>query len=274
MPRTFHHGIRGTFMDPRLHRQYFERIAHNTDPSVRWLAADFPRLRELAISENYERRLRARIAAATPLADFGELLGGAVVGATVAAGGEGGEGGGGSEGMGARAVWYDQHPRDGSSTVFKELARAFGLWHEMRRAQHLGVHELWCRGRPLFLINLRHGHDAHDSPYSDLAPQPEAKRPPIDGPEAKRPRHDETEAKRPPAILRTGAQVAKLVKAALEASIEMGSSLGAVPGAGESQRALKLCVAEPVDAIPVRAAAQSASHNARLRAHLRKRRHA
>ena len=261
-------------MDPRLHRQYFERIAHNTDPSVRWLAADFPRLRELAISENYERRLRARIAAATPLADFGELLGGAVVGATVAAGGEGGEGGGGSEGMGARAVWYDQHPRDGSSTVFKELARAFGLWHEMRRAQHLGVHELWCRGRPLFLINLRHGHDAHDSPYSDLAPQPEAKRPPVDGPEAKRPRHDETEAKRPPAILRTGAQVAKLVKAALEASIEMGSSLGAVPGAGESQRALKLCVDEPVDAIPVRAAAQSASHNARLRAHLRKRRHA
>ena len=52
------------------------------------------------------------------------------------------------------------------------------------------------------------------------------------------------------------------------------SSPGAVPGAGESQRALKLCVDEPVDAIPVRAAAQSASHNARPRAHLRQRRHA
>ena len=265
-------------MDPRLHGQYFERIAHNTDPSVRWPAADFPRLRELASSANYERRLRARIAAATPLADFGELLGGAVVGATGAVGGEGGEGG---EDMGARTVWYDQHPRDGSSTVFKELSKAFGLWHEMRRAQHLGVHELWCRGRPLFLINLRHGHDAHDSPYSDLAPQPEAKRPSI----------DETDAKRPPVILRTGAQVAKLVKAALGASFKSSQvkssqvnaalgpsfkmgSMGAVPGAGESQRALKLCVDEPVDAIPVRAAAQSASHNARLRAHLRQRRHA
>jgi hypothetical protein len=171
----------------------------------------------------------------------------------------------------------------------------------MRRAQHLGVHELWCRGRPLLLINLRHGHDAHDSPYSDLAPQPEAKRPSfdeteakrpsIDETDAKRPRTDETDAKRPPVILRTGAQVAKLVKAALGASFKSSQakssqvnaalgpsfkmgSMGAVPGAGESQRALKLCVDEPVDTIPVRAAAQSASHNARLRAHLRQRRHA
>lgn len=36
MPRTFHNGIKGTFMNLETHNKYFRDIAYNTDASVTW----------------------------------------------------------------------------------------------------------------------------------------------------------------------------------------------------------------------------------------------
>ena len=36
VPRTFHNGIKGTFMDRRMHDKRFKNIDYNTDPSFSW----------------------------------------------------------------------------------------------------------------------------------------------------------------------------------------------------------------------------------------------
>ena len=44
----------------------------------------------------------------------------------------------------------------------------------MRRGAHNGVHELWCGGRRLYLVNTKVGPPTRPSPYKDLAPKKEA----------------------------------------------------------------------------------------------------
>ncbi len=36
VPRSFHNGIKGTFMNIETHNRYFRDIAYNTDSSVNW----------------------------------------------------------------------------------------------------------------------------------------------------------------------------------------------------------------------------------------------
>jgi hypothetical protein len=39
MPRDYHVGIKGTFMDEGTHKRYFASILSNTDPAVDWGSA-------------------------------------------------------------------------------------------------------------------------------------------------------------------------------------------------------------------------------------------
>lgn len=36
VPRTFHNGVKGTFMDDQTHNRYFAKIDYNKDPQVTW----------------------------------------------------------------------------------------------------------------------------------------------------------------------------------------------------------------------------------------------
>jgi hypothetical protein len=36
VPRDFHNGVKGTFMDTDTHNKYFRDIAYNKDSGVRW----------------------------------------------------------------------------------------------------------------------------------------------------------------------------------------------------------------------------------------------
>lgn len=38
MPRIFHAGIKGSFMDDKTHKAYFARIATHLDADFRWTA--------------------------------------------------------------------------------------------------------------------------------------------------------------------------------------------------------------------------------------------
>ena len=168
VPRTFHHGEKGTFMNRLLHTQFFAPIAYATDERIRWPVNEWPAVRARATSAAYEAALRTRIAAAKPIRDLRELLR-AVYNSTNARG-ESGDGGGAPTSP-EIALWYHQPPRSSSVTLFKELATLLGLWHELRRAQHKGVHDLWCGATTrLLLVNTVHGPEATPSPYVDLAP--------------------------------------------------------------------------------------------------------
>jgi hypothetical protein len=201
VPRTFHHGARGTFMSPLLHARFFAHVAYSTDPDIHWPTKDWPALRASLSAEGYERRMRALLAAARPISDLRDLLDHVAADATARrgkrahggtgsrdhgeshqaeAGGNGSSSGSDTERGGMPggtpsaivSVWYTQPPRSTSTAVFRELAIFLGLWHEIRRAQHNGVHEIWCGSRYVLLVNTLHGADnpPKPSPYADLAP--------------------------------------------------------------------------------------------------------
>lgn len=202
VPRTFHHGSRGTFMNPVLHSRFFAHVALSSDPRVRWPAYEWDQLRVTYSEAAYDTRLRQALADASPLTDLRALLqfgreephpraprhsrrkhqrpssahGASNV--SEAGQGDGAASGGveaptGSE-RGRRhpplALWYEQPPRSTASSLFREIATLLGIWHEMRRGSHRGVHELACHNATLLIVNLVHGPDAQRSPYADLAP--------------------------------------------------------------------------------------------------------
>lgn len=154
IPRTFHHGATGTFMNAALHDNFFAHIAHSVDATVQWPPSGWPELRAHLRSKAYEVRLRRTLALAQPLTDLRKLLQG------------------GNVTRPPLALWYTQPPRGSSLNLFRDLALLIGIWHEMRRASHQGVHELWCGGVPLLLVNTVQGPGAQPSPYMDLAPEP------------------------------------------------------------------------------------------------------
>ena len=39
MPRDYHIGIKGTFMNAKTHKQYFQKISPNLDRAVDWSSA-------------------------------------------------------------------------------------------------------------------------------------------------------------------------------------------------------------------------------------------
>ena len=123
VPRTFHHGAVGTFMDVKLHEKYFARIALCEGGCVRWPAAEWPRLVASLSDGGYESVLRRKIADAAPIRRLDELKARPALGET------------------SRLVLWDA---DAKGTLFAEIAALFGIWHDMRRGNHRGVHELWC----------------------------------------------------------------------------------------------------------------------------------
>ena len=61
VPRTFHHGAKGTFMTKVLHSQFFASVAISTDATVRWPTDEWRRLRTLLRAREYDERLRQRL---------------------------------------------------------------------------------------------------------------------------------------------------------------------------------------------------------------------
>ena len=153
-----------------MHLRYFARIAHNTDARIAWPPGEWAALRAQLRRDGYEAALRERLRRAAPLVSLGELRRDRIHAAAT---------GNRSALVRPLALWYTHPPRaeavpDGTVGLFSRLADLLGLWHEIRRGSHDGVHELSCAGRPLMLVNTLVGPEAGPSPYATLAPPSEA----------------------------------------------------------------------------------------------------
>lgn len=70
VPRTFHNGVKGTFMNVETHNRYFKDIAINEDSSVTWENS----IQHLTVTEDiYERRVEKLINMCKHLTDVQEL---------------------------------------------------------------------------------------------------------------------------------------------------------------------------------------------------------
>lgn len=69
MPRSFHNGVTGTFMDEATHNRYFRDIAYNKDASVVWSSDGLQSARKDA----YEERLVQAVRSCAHVASLDEL---------------------------------------------------------------------------------------------------------------------------------------------------------------------------------------------------------
>eukprot|EP00752_Nemacystus_decipiens_P007976 g7126.t2 len=172
VPRTFHNGIKGTFMDKKMHDKLFKNIDYNTDSSFSWKNLPAPSGGERigsappvylkGLQGNYESRVEARIRGARHINNLDDLP---TSSSTREGAGEGEQ----------VVMWYslqqtEEVPgRRGSKRKpqrpFEPLSSFFGIWHEYRRGEHLGMHSFRYEGNShVMLIN------AAKSPYVRLKP--------------------------------------------------------------------------------------------------------
>lgn len=166
VPRTYHAGKKGTFMDEYHHNRYFKNIDYNTDASFHWAtgaAGETPTFVS-ALAPVYEAKLTAVLSAATTthITSMTELSLIAVDAAATSAAA--------SSAAAAPpdppvvAVWYSISQRNFDPPPFQQISEFFGIWHEVQRADHNGLHQFFWRGVHVYLV------DAAQSRYTKLRP--------------------------------------------------------------------------------------------------------
>lgn len=155
VPRTYHNGIQGTFMNEETHNRYFRDIAYNTDPAVTWAgkgldSKDTPIFLS-ATHDNYEERMQMLIKRCVHVKDLQQLV---------------------SDPKGLFCVWISANPSppDGVPSEFTHISRFFGLWHEHHRGSHGGVHETFYEKDAYVLLINVFGAAGDATSYKHLKP--------------------------------------------------------------------------------------------------------
>lgn len=146
VPRTFHAGAKGTFMDNWHHNRYFAPIKHNLDASVH-VGLD----NVVAVVESvYEADLKLKFLTAVHVGSFQDLDSKVSFHPTVPI-----------------VFWYAWEQTGGSEYAtpnFVCVSEKFRLWHEHRRAARHSVHYALYDGFLVLLVN------AAESKYAIFKP--------------------------------------------------------------------------------------------------------
>ncbi|CAM9799729.1 unnamed protein product, partial [Ectocarpus fasciculatus] len=138
VPRTFHNGIKGTFMDLTMHNLYFRDIAYNTNPMVSWSDHQQELGRPLyqdVVSDRFEAEVAHQIEQCAHAGSVDEIIS-APAGTVL-------------------CVWINvAHEMATSNPPFKPISSFFGLWHEHRRGAHRGMHRFYFHDKLILLINI------------------------------------------------------------------------------------------------------------------------
>lgn len=163
VPRSYHNGIKGTFMNVDTHNKYFRDIAYNTDSTVTW--QDHYRLVETvggatteiklpiyteAVKRVYESRIREMIYTCTHAKSVSDIL---------------------QSEPALYCLWIDVNPStDYGPSEFEVVAKFFGIWHEHKRGAHNGLHEFRWNGETSYIL-LINVHDTIPDNYRALMPE-------------------------------------------------------------------------------------------------------
>lgn len=149
VPRDFHNGVQGSFMDASLHARYFADVAYSRDDSFRW--PDFDLDDDATVPAAvwaeravYEARLRDLLGECAHVQSAADLL---------------------EEKAALLCVWVDLDPLH-EPPFFEPLSKFFHLWHEVRRGMFRGVHEFYFHTNYVVLVNV---HGAQQPYLADLA---------------------------------------------------------------------------------------------------------
>jgi hypothetical protein len=157
MPRVFHNGVKGTFMDRKTHEKYFARIATNRDATIKWRVpkayggGSDGSQGEIASGKHmdpwvraarnlaYEARIKRLLTspATRHVSDPGGEIPTLPAGSSV-------------------AIWVNIDVSRDHPNPFKPVGQFFGIWHEAKRGAFRGVHEFWANGGEthVLLVNV------------------------------------------------------------------------------------------------------------------------
>lgn len=136
IPRSYHNGIKGTFMNLDTHNKYFRDIGYNTDSSVQWGQATIETFKH-TYKEAYDQRLILMMKRCKSVRDISEFL---------------------SFQDEILCVWVDSSTNcDIKPVAFEPISSFFGIWHEHRRGNYRGIHEFYWEQNYLLLINVHTG---------------------------------------------------------------------------------------------------------------------
>lgn len=148
VPRDYHAGVKGTYMDVATHNTYFGSVALQADARFSWDTPEGAAAVELATQPAADARLRFILSHASTrhLSSPAEVL---------------------AFDAGVGVVWYDCPTHVINHDQMRSVAAFFGIWHEGGRGSREGVHELWWRGSAkLFLVNVYAGPPMYGMPVS------------------------------------------------------------------------------------------------------------
>eukprot|EP01038_Epipyxis_sp_PR26KG_P012777 gene12777-17130_t len=145
--RTFHNGIKGTFMNLETHNRYFRDIDYNQDTTVHWndnnkdlslsmsagISHTVPHFM-YGLQDVYEYRIHLLLDDCKHLSNVNELesLEDEIV-----------------------CIWINENPEPSfNPPPFQSIASFFGIWHEHRRGSHNGVHDFYWAGNYIIIVNL------------------------------------------------------------------------------------------------------------------------
>jgi hypothetical protein len=136
IPRTYHNGVRGTFMDESTHNRYFRDIHNNRDESINWneRTTTVSHL-SLATQDNYEKRVEEMIKhQCTHVESLGDLFS--------------------DQKDRILCLWINIATEADYNPPFETVGRFFGIWHEHKRGNHKGLHEFYFEDNYILLLNI------------------------------------------------------------------------------------------------------------------------
>jgi glycosyltransferase involved in cell wall biosynthesis len=147
IPRIFHAGKKGTFMDPNTHAKYFDHISHNTDSNIKWFGnpvAEQSRdlLRLISYNANLAKIINNGIHVdASQGEGFEDLVFRTSQDKPP-----------GSKNK-ALILWYEADPDPRFEDRVKGFAQYFGIWHQLLRGSHESILEFYYRDVKIIAIN-------------------------------------------------------------------------------------------------------------------------
>eukprot|EP01031_Cornospumella_fuschlensis_P035317 gene35317-42795_t len=139
IPRTYHNGIKGTFMTLGTHNKYFKDIALQPHFHVDWSSAAAKRSVFAVKKRAYESRVAALLKRCRHVSSPSALVA------------EGAAGVGEGEVV---CVWVSVSPDTTPPAPFTALSDLFHLWHEFYRGDYYGVKEFYFFNRYVVLVNV------------------------------------------------------------------------------------------------------------------------
>jgi hypothetical protein len=139
VPRTYHNGVKGTFMDVSTHNKYFRDIDYNKDTSISWVepssssSSNNVAFYQQVTYEYNENRIIELIHSCKHLQSVHELV---------------------QFSHEIICIWVQIPIYDVQNPPFQKVSDFFGLWHEHKRGNHKGLHEFYFYSNYILLLNV------------------------------------------------------------------------------------------------------------------------